>query len=235
MLIAKIQAALAHHDTPANRANYQQFFKEKLKEPYGLKVPILRKIANETFKEVKGKPAKEILDTCDELLASGERYMRVIAFIWALKVKRDYRKTDFARFERWLKNYVTHWGNCDQFCGISGELLVLYPDLVSKTKRWAKSKNRWFRRAAAVSLIVPVRNRLMLDEVFKTADLLLTDDDDMVQKGYGWMLKEAGNQFPDEVFKYVMKNKREMPRTALRYAIEKYPQAQRKKAMAKDR
>ncbi len=74
----------------------------------------------------------------------------------------------------------------------------------------------------------------MLDEVFKTADLLLTDDDDMVQKGYGWMLKEAGNQYPDEVFKYVMKNKRKMPRTALRYAIEKYPQAKRKKAMAKD-
>ena len=233
MLVEKIKAALVKHDTPANRANYQQFFKEKLKEPYGLKVPILRKIANETFKEVKGRPAKEILDTCDELLASGARYMRVITFIWALKVKRDYRKTDFARFERWLKNYVNNWGNCDHFCGISGELLVLYPDLVSKTKRWAKSKNRWFRRAAAVSLIEPVRKRLMLKEVFKTADLLLTDDDDMVQKGYGWMLKEAGNQFPDEVFKYVMKNKASMPRTALRYAIEKYPQAKRKQAMAK--
>ena len=235
MLLAKIKAALARHDKPANRANYQQFFKEKLKEPYGLKVPILRRIANECFKEVKGKPAKEILDTCDELLASGERYMRAIAFIWALKVKADYRKTDFARFERWLKNYVNNWGNCDHFCGISGELLVLYPELVSRTKKWAKSKNRWFRRAAAVSLIEPVRKRLMLKEVFRTADLLLTDDDDMVQKGYGWMLKEAGNQFPDEVFKYVMKNKQKMPRTALRYAIEKYPQAKRKKAMAKDR
>ncbi len=234
MLISKIKAELRKHDKPSNRSNYQQFFKEKLKDPVGLKTPILRKIANETFKEVKGKPAKEILDTCDELLASGERYLRVIAFIWALKVKADYRKTDFARFERWLKNYVTHWGNCDHFCGISGELLVLYPDLVSRTKKWAKSKNRWFRRAAAVSLIEPVRKRLMLDEVFKTADLLLTDDDDMVQKGYGWMLKEAGNQYPDEVFKYVMKNKASMPRTALRYAIEKYPAAKRKKAMAKD-
>lgn len=232
-MLAKLKAALARHDKPENRANYQQFFKEKLKEPVGLKVPILRKIANETFKEVKGRPAKEILDTCDELLASGERYMRIIAFIWAQKVKADYRKTDFARFERWLKNYVNNWGNCDHFSDISGELLVLYPDLVTKTKKWAKSKNRWFRRAAAVSLIVPVRSRQMLDEVFKTADLLLTDDDDMVQKGYGWMLKEAGNQYPDEVFKYVMKNKQKMPRTALRYAIEKYPAAKRKQAMVK--
>ena len=69
--------------------------------------------------------------------------------------------------------------------------------------------------------------------VFKTADLLLTDDDDMVQKGYGWMLKEAANRFPNEVFNYVMKNRRDMPRTALRYAIEKYPAAKRKEAMKK--
>jgi 3-methyladenine DNA glycosylase AlkD len=112
--------------------------------------------------------------------------------------------------------------------------LALYPDLISKTRKWAKSENRWFRRAAAVSLIVPVRDGLLLKEVFRTADILLTDDDDMVQKGYGWMLKEAGNVFPDEVFAYVMKHKAVMPRTALRYAIEKYPPAKRKQAMKKD-
>ncbi len=233
MILAKLKAALARHDKPANRSNYQRFFKEKLKEPVGLKVPVLRKISNECFKEIKGKPAAEILDICDQLLASGERYMRFFAFEWALKVKSDYRKSDFARFERWLKDYVNNWGNCDHFCGISGELLLQYPDLVSKTKKWAKSKSRWLRRAATVSLIVPVRNRILLDEVFKTADILLTDDDDMVQKGYGWMLKVAGDRFPDEVFAYVMKNKQTMPRTALRYAIEKYPPAKRRQAMKK--
>lgn len=135
MLINKIQTALARHDTPANRSNYQRFFKEKLEQPVGLKVPVLRKISNECFKEVKGRPASEILDICDQLLASGERYMRFFAFDWALKVKTDYRKSDFARFERWLKDYVNNWGNCDHFCGISGELLLQYPDLVSKTKK----------------------------------------------------------------------------------------------------
>jgi len=66
---------------------------------------------------------------------------------------------------------------------------------------------------------------------FEIADLLLTDADDMVQKGYGWMLKEAGLNFRDEVFEYVMKNKDKMPRTALRSAIEKLPADMRKKAM----
>lgn len=56
----------------------------------------------------------------------------------------------------------------------------------------------------------------------------------MVQKGYGWMLKEASNLYPEEVFQYVVRHKRKMPRTALRYAIEKLPPGLRKKAMAKD-
>jgi 3-methyladenine DNA glycosylase AlkD len=234
MLIQKIKREIAKYDKPENRLNYQKFFKEKLDDPVRIKTAVLRKISNNIFKEVKGKPAAEILDICDELLKSDERYKRFFAFDWARKLKGYYRKSDFERFERWLKSYVDNWGACDHFCGITGELLIQYPDLVPKIRKWAKSKNRWFRRAAAVSLIDPVTGGILLDEVFKTADILLTDEDDMVQKGYGWMLKEAGDQFPDEVFEYVIKNKREMPRTALRYAIEKYPAARRKEAMKRD-
>ena len=234
MVIDKIRLEIARHDKPENKINYQQFFKEKLDEPYGLKSAVIRKIINECFKEIKNLPKREILDICDALLASRERYMRGIAFEWALKVKDGFEKADFKRLERWLKEYVDNWGACDGLCcGPMGELVRQFPDLVEKTKKWTKSKNRWLRRAAAVSLIVPVRNRLLLDEIFQTADILLMDDDDMVQKGYGWMLKEASNRFPDEVFKYVMKNKADMPRTALRYAIEKLPAAMRKEAMKK--
>ena len=233
-ILSKIQAEIARHDKPENRSNYQQFFKEKLQEPIGLKVPVLRKISNNIFRDLKTKPAADILDICDEILESDQRYKRFFAFEWAGKLKGQYRKSDFARFERWLKNYVDNWGACDHFCGITGELLIQYPNLCPKIRKWTKSQNRWLRRAAAVSLIDPVSDGLMLDEVFKTADLLLIDDDDMVRKGYGWMLKEASNSFPDEVFGYVMKNKRHMPRTALRYAIEKYPAARRQEAMRRD-
>jgi 3-methyladenine DNA glycosylase AlkD len=66
------------------------------------------------------------------------------------------------------------------------------------------------------------------------ADILLLDKDDMVQKGYGWMLKVASNHEPNKVFEYVMRHKREMPRTALRYAIEKLSPDLRKQAMAKE-
>ena len=64
------------------------------------------------------------------------------------------------------------------------------------------------RRAAAVSLIVPAKHGKFLKESMEIADLLLTDTDDMVQKGYGWLLKEASRKHTDEVFSYVMKNKK---------------------------
>ncbi len=90
------------------------------------------------------------------------------------------------------------------------------------------------KRAAAVSLIIPARRGGFLSESMEIADLLLTDTDDMVQKGYGWLLKEASRRHIDEIFSYVMKNKKKMPRTALRYAIELMPVDLKAEAKKKD-
>jgi 3-methyladenine DNA glycosylase AlkD len=229
-----LRRELARSDRPANRINYQQFFKETLAEPTGLRSAVLKDIAKRGYAQVRSLPPKEMLALCDRLLDTRERYMRFFAFDWALKFKKHFTPSQFARFEKWLKQYVDNWGASDSLCcGPLGELIAMFPQLARKTKPWIKSKDRWHRRAAAVTLIVPVRNGLLLDEVLDTADRLLLDDDDMVQKGYGWMLKEATRHFPKEVFAYVMKHKEVMPRTALRYAIEKLPPAMKKQAMAR--
>ena len=89
------------------------------------------------------------------------------------------------------------------------------------------------RRAAAVSLIIPARQGKFLNDIFEIADLLLLDKDDMVQKGYGWMLKVASQKHQLEIFDYVVANKAIMPRTALRYAIEKMPPELKAIAMGK--
>ena len=68
---------------------------------------------------------------------------------------------------------------------------------------------------------------------FEIADKLLVDKDDLVQKGYGWMLKVASQSHQEKVFDYVIKNKKIIPRTALRYAIEKMPEELRTVAMQK--
>ena len=90
-----------------------------------------------------------------------------------------------------------------------------------------------FKRASAVSLIVPARKGKFLDDIFEIADILHADKDDMVQKGYGWMLKAASQAHQEKVFNYVMSKKTTMPRTSLRYAIEKMPAELKARAMAK--
>jgi 3-methyladenine DNA glycosylase AlkD len=109
----------------------------------------------------------------------------------------------------------------------------MHPSFLSGLKKWARSKKRWVKRASAVSLIVPARKGKFLDDIFEIADILHFDTDDMVQKGYGWMLKAASEAHQKEVFNYVMSKKTTMPRTSLRYAIEKMPQALKAKAMTK--
>ena len=64
--------------------------------------------------------------------------------------------------------------------------------------------------------------------------MLLTDGDDIVQKGYGWLLKEESQKTPARSFYYVVKNRKIMPRTALRYAVELMPKELRAEAMKKE-
>ena len=88
------------------------------------------------------------------------------------------------------------------------------------------------QRAAAVSLILPARRGEHLAEVFEIAEALLASPDDMVQKGYGWLLKEASRQHQQQVFEFVMARKATMPRTAFRYAIELMPKELKAEAMS---
>lgn len=235
MIVKKVRDEIARQSTPENMMNMQRWFKEKLENPIGLKGPVFKKISNQFFKEIKDEPKKQILEYCEEFLASEISIERGVAFMWVDNISDQLTKADFPRLETWLKKYVCHWGACDTLCcGALGKLVAKYPELYPKVKKWTPSNNRWLRRGAAVSMIPSVRNGKGLKEAFAIADILLTDNDDMVQKGYGWMLKVAGDSFRDEVFKYVIKNKKEMPRTALRYAIEKMPANLKKEAMKKE-
>lgn len=233
-VITRLQKELKAHDKPENKFNIQQFFKEKLKTPYSLRGPVFRKISVACFSTISALPKPEILKICDEVLETDLMHAKGFAFDWARRLEKQLTPSDFPRFERWVRKYVSNWGECDSLCcGALGLLIRKHPELASRRAKWVRSKNRWIRRSSAVSLIPALRDGALLKEAFATADVLLLDDDDMVQKGYGWMLKDASLEFPEEVFAYVMKHKDGMPRTALRYAIERYSAAKRKQAMKK--
>lgn len=228
-----IRKELKHLADEKTAAQYHRFFKEEVKF-YGVKNGLVEKLAGIYFKEVKPLGKQEVFRLCEELFKSGYSEEAFVACNWAYRFSKEYVPEDFPVFERWVKNYVTNWAMCDTLCNHSvGAIVEQYPQLLTDLKRWAKSENRWAKRAAAVSLIIPARHGNFLKDIFEIADILLLDTDDMVQKGYGWMLKDASMKHRDKIFDYVMKNKKVMPRTALRYAIERMPDDLRKQAMSK--
>lgn len=220
-------------ESPKNIKDYSKFHKDG-KKHIGIATPLVRKVSSQYFKEIKNFGKEKIISLCGKLLNARGNGYQDIAFDWAFRIRKQYKKDDFKIFESWLKKYVNTWGSCDDLCTHAfGEFIYRFPEFLPKTKRWAKSPNKWFRRASAVILIYSLRKGKYLKETFDAAKILLQDDEDLVKKGYGWTLKEASKLHQKEVFDFVIKNKKLMPRTALRYAIEKLPEKLKIKARAK--
>jgi len=233
-VIEAIRQEFAAHADPDRRKSSQRFFKEEIR-CYGMKTATAVTVAKKYWKKVRSREKQEIFGLCEELYRSGMMEEAFVVSQWAQMLGDRYEPGDIAVFRHWIDTYITNWAACDGLCNHAvGDLVVRYPEHIEELKRWAQSDNRWMRRAAAVSLIVPAKHGEFLDEAIAIADLLLADTDDLVQKGYGWLLKEASREHTDEVFSYVMRNKRVMPRTALRYAIELMPKDLKAEAMKKD-
>ena len=233
-VISKIRQELRSQADPQIRKTSQRFFKEEI-TCYGMKTAAVIAIAKKYWKEVKERPKQEIFSLCVELYQSGYMEESFIVSNWAFALSGRYEQEDFEVFRHWIDTYITNWAACDSFCNHAmGDFIEKFPEYINELKRWTQSDNRWMRRAAAVSLIVPAKHGKYLDDVLEIADLLLTDNDDMVRKGYGWLLKEASRKHQKEIFDYVMRNRKSMPRTALRYAIELMPKELKAGAMTKD-
>ena len=232
-IINKIRKELKQNSDEKTKKSGRNFFKEKIKL-YGVKTAVVNKIAKEYFKDIKDKKKSEIFDLCGELWQSGYMEESFIACNWSYFVRKDYESKDLKIFEKWVNDFVSNWASCDTLCNHTiGAFMEMFPEYVPVLKEWAESKNRWMRRASAVSLIIPARQGKFLKDIIEIAEILLLDQDDMVQKGYGWMLKEASRTHQKEIYNFVTRKKTIMPRTALRYAIEKMPKELKIKAMEK--
>jgi len=232
-IIRQIRSELQTNADEEKKVGAENYFKEAICV-YGVSTALVTKIGKAYYQKIKSLSKDEVFQLCEELWQSGYMEEAFIACNWSYYRHLEYTPEDFAVFERWVESYVSNWATCDTLCNHTvGDFLQMYPDYLPELIRWARSDNRWMRRAAAVSLIVPAKQGKFLDEVMGIADILLTDGDDLVRKGYGWMLKEASRCHQAEVFDYIMKNKQTMPRTSLRYAIEKMPKELKAQAMAK--
>ena len=194
----------------------------------------IRKLSARLYKKLSDRTIDNVLCLCEELLEERSWGLGVIAFDWAYRVREQYTEDTYDTFYHWLKKYVRGWGDCDDFCTHAfGELLRRYKALFVKIKEWTKDDDFWVRRASAVVLIPAIaHNDYEGIEPLVISDLLLSDEHDLVQKGYGWMLKSLSKSDMETVKDYLIENHKEMPRTAYRYALEKFDKDTRKELMS---
>ncbi|MDK9712354.1 DNA alkylation repair protein [Acidaminobacter sp.] len=234
-IVFQVQNALKENVDEKTKASSQKFFKEEIKN-YGVKTATVTQISKTYYKRIESKSKSEIFELCEELWRSGYIEETFVACHWSYLLRKQYEPSDFLIFEKWIHHYVDNWASCDTLCNHTvGSFIERYPEHLEDLKVFTASENRWMRRAAAVTLIVPARKGKFLKEILELANLLLMDQDDLVQKGYGWMLKAASEVHQQEIFDFVMSKKNVMPRTALRYAIEKMPKEMKALAMVKDK
>lgn len=198
-----------------------RIFKEKI-NPLGVRTNIVKKITNSFYNEYKKELTYyEIKELSEKLLSSNIFEYGIIAIYLLKKFTKIMDKKEFIDFDIWIDKYIHNWAHCDLFLtGVIGEIIKDNPELAKQTLSWTKSNNRWKRRASAVAYIKIIKNKTFLPIVFQTVEKLKYDNDDLVQKGYGWALKDASYWHKDKVINFLLKHK-DMPRTALRYACER--------------
>jgi 3-methyladenine DNA glycosylase AlkD len=151
--------------------------------------------------------------------------------------RRAFAPKLLARWKRWLsRNHAANWATTDAICGaLIGPLLVKHPELAQQMRAWSKHRNMWVRRASIVALIPLVRKGAALDLGYEVAAGLHDDEEDLIQKAVGWTLREAGRADMRRLERYLLEHGPKIPRTTLRYAIERFPETKRRELLAATR
>jgi len=230
--IGEINKKLRKSANPSQAKLLQRFFKTGKGEYgqgdifLGIKVPLLRQVAKEYWQ----MPLKET----EQLLCSREHEKRMVAlFIMVLQYQREPRARKKI-FRAYLKNYkfINNWDLVDVTCPhIVGQWLLNKKRAVLYSL--AKSNNLWKKRISLISTFAFIRQNDLSDSV-ALAEMLLFDKHDLIHKAVGWVLREVGKKDVNLLYAFLDKYQDTMPRTSLRYAIEKLPEKIRRQYLLKN-
>jgi 3-methyladenine DNA glycosylase AlkD len=228
-LAKKAMVLLKSKANPEKAVQAQRYFKEQISS-LGLSSVESREIANELYGSVrKIWTIREAIELCEVLLPNKYLEAKGLATLVFLRYHRDFDRPHLNLIKKWLaQDYCDNWASVDVLCPDSlGVLLERFSDLVPKIMSWTDHPNRWVKRASAVSFIKLARYGKHLDPVYRIARKLFSVEDDLIEKANGWLLREAGKTDMVRLEKFLLKHGRDIPRTTLRYAIERFPEAKR--------
>ncbi len=225
-MIDEIQNQLASLSNPEDGEFLQRFFKTGPGQYgegdlfRGIRVPVLRRLSS-AHPDIP-------LELAEQLLHSAYHEDRLLALL--ILVRKFAKADETGRagiYTRYLDNtrFINNWDLVDT----SAEHIVgAY--LRDKSKeplyRLARSGSLWERRIAILATFHFIKQG-KFDETIEIAEILLTDEHDLIHKAVGWMLREVGKRDLQKEEAFLSAHYRQMPRTMLRYAIEKFPQDKR--------
>lgn len=216
---------------PADAIHLQRFFKTAPGEYgagdkfLGLRVPALRRLVRE-YSQLADAHALE-------MLASSWHEERLLALMLLVE---GYRRGDSSRRSTIHRAYLAHTryiNNWDLVDASAGQIIGAHLDSgeMALLERLARSDDIWERRIAIVSTLHFIKQN-EFDPTLRIARLLLHDSHDLIHKAVGWMLREVGKRNRAVEDTFLKKYYHEMPRTMLRYAIERHPEKVRKQYLA---
>ncbi len=232
-IAAEIRQLLRDGGSTEHATGVQWFFKEEIKS-HGWYTAKLRSAAVRSRRAIRKEFSLDfLLQVADKLFAGRILEEKIFAVFLLEKLTEEFGDAEFRLFESWLQR-ISSWADHDALVHyLIAPMVVAKPDRIAKVFRWAKSPDRWHRRAACVALIQGTRKKMFFAEIKRLSSLLLSDDDDMVQKGLGWLLRETAKADPKPAVHYLMSIRQRAPRLVLRTACETLPVGIRKKILAK--
>jgi 3-methyladenine DNA glycosylase AlkD len=227
----QIRQALKRDGSAEHAAGVQWFFKHEIKS-HGWYTADLRRAMRRARRELLRTNDFDFLVRVADELFSGRVLEEKIAAVFLLeRLDAQCGDVEFNMFETWLDR-VGSWADHDALVhDLIAPMVVASPSRARAVFQWARSKNRWHRRAACVALIRGTRQKLFFAEIVRLSNALLTDEDDMVQKGLGWLLRETAKFNPRRTVPYLTKIRSHAPRLVLRTGCETLPIATKKRIL----
>ena len=177
---------------------------------------------------------EEAMAFADALIVDRHLEVKSVGIEVVARYRRAFAPRLLPRWKRWLaENHSANWATTDAICGLLiGPLLVAHPALATRMRGWARDRrNLWVRRAAIVGLIPLARKGEALDVLYDVAIRLHPDTEDLIHKAVGWALREAGKADAARLERHLRSNGPSIPRTTIRYAIERFDERRRRALM----
>lgn len=219
----------------ARAKSYQRYFKDPV-DWYGVDSKSTRQIREDLLSRVEGRWtiddavrfAKWMVKD-PHMEARGTGYQIVAHFI------SEAEPGLLDDVKRWFERSCGNWGLVDNLApSVLAPLLELHPELVPEVFSWTESANQWLRRAAVVAYVPLVgkgKKKKHLTTAYRTVTRLFDDEEDLIHKACGWLLREAGKADEKKLEKFLLSNGPKIPRTTVRYAIERFPGPDRKRIL----